>query len=103
MTELAKENDRVSAVAWPVPASRRKLTSGLVQQLAEHYHKSPDLMSEEELCQNFLFLKSVKHYSPNTTTIAICGLKFFFEQMLHKRVDYLQQRAPCSREERLLG
>jgi site-specific recombinase XerD len=55
-----------------------------VRQLAEHYHKSPDLISEEELRQYFLFIKNVKHYSRNTMTIAICGLKFFFEQTLHK-------------------
>jgi len=31
-----------------------------VRQLAEHYHKSPDLISEEELRQYFLFLPSVR-------------------------------------------
>jgi site-specific recombinase XerD len=55
-----------------------------VRQLAEHYHKSPELISEEELRQYFLFLKNVKHYSRNTMTVAICGLKFFFEQTLQK-------------------
>jgi site-specific recombinase XerD len=55
-----------------------------VRQLAEHYHKSPDLISEEELRQYFLFIKNVKHYSRNTMTIAICGLKFFFEHTLQK-------------------
>lgn len=55
-----------------------------VRQLAEHYHKSPELISEEELRQYFLFIKNVKHYSRNTMTVAICGLKFFFEQTLQK-------------------
>jgi integrase/recombinase XerD len=55
-----------------------------VRQLAEHYHKSPDLISEEELRQYFLYLKNVKHYARNTTTIAICGIKFFFERTLEK-------------------
>ena len=55
-----------------------------VRQLAEHYHKSPDLITEEELRQYFLYLKCVKHYARNTTTIAICGLKFFFERTLEK-------------------
>jgi integrase/recombinase XerD len=53
-----------------------------VRQLAEHYHKSPDLLTEEELRQYFLFLKNVKHYSRNTMTIALCGIKFFYEQTL---------------------
>ena len=55
-----------------------------VRQLAEHYHKSPDLITEEELRQYFLYLKNVKHFSRNTMTIAICGLKFFFERTLEK-------------------
>jgi integrase/recombinase XerD len=55
-----------------------------VRQLAEHYHKSPDLISEEELRQYFLYLKNVKHYARNTTTIAICGIRFFFERTLQR-------------------
>ncbi len=55
-----------------------------VRQLAAHYHKSPDLITEEELRQYFLFIKNVKHYSRNTSTIAICGIKFFFEKTLNR-------------------
>ena len=55
-----------------------------VCQLAEHYHKAPDLITEEELRQYFLFLKNVKHYSRNTMTIAICGIRFFYEQTLQR-------------------
>jgi integrase/recombinase XerD len=55
-----------------------------VRQLAEHYHKSPDLITEEELRQYFLYLKNIKHYARTTTTIAICGIRFFFERTLEK-------------------
>ncbi len=55
-----------------------------VRQLAEHYHKSPDLITEEELRQYFLFIKNVKHYSRNTMIIAICGVKFFYQQALNR-------------------
>jgi len=33
-----------------------------VRQLADHYNKSPDLISEEELRQYFLHIKNVKKY-----------------------------------------
>ena len=56
-----------------------------VRQLAEHYHKSPDLITEEELRQYFLHIINVKHYSRNTTTIALCGIRFFFEQTLNRK------------------
>src|SRR5207253_2832146 len=55
-----------------------------VRQLAEHYHKSPDLITEEELRQYFLFIKNVKHYSRNTMTIAICGVRFFYQHALNR-------------------
>jgi len=55
-----------------------------VRQLAEHYHKSPEHMTDEELRQYFLYLKNVKHASRSASTIALCGIKFFYEQTLHK-------------------
>src|SRR5512147_259273 len=53
-----------------------------VSQLAKHYHKSPDQIEEAELRQYFLFLKNEKHAARNTCTIALCGIKFFFERTL---------------------
>src|SRR6266704_6169499 len=55
-----------------------------VRQLSEHYHKSPDQITEEELRQYFLFIKNVKHYSRNTMTIAICGVRFLYEHTLNR-------------------
>jgi site-specific recombinase XerD len=55
-----------------------------VRQLAAHYHKSPDQISEEELRQYFLFLKNVKQVSRSTHTIALCGIKFFYEHTLKR-------------------
>ena len=55
-----------------------------VRQLAEHYHKSPDLVTEEELRQYFLYLKNDKQVSPSGFTIALCGLKFFYERTLRR-------------------
>ena len=55
-----------------------------VRQLSEHYHKSPDLITEEELRQYFLFLKNIKHYSRPTMTIAICGIRFCYQQTLNR-------------------
>jgi integrase/recombinase XerD len=55
-----------------------------VRQLAEHYHKSPDVITEEELRQYFLYIKNVKQYSRRASTIALCGIKFFFEHTLHR-------------------
>jgi integrase/recombinase XerD len=55
-----------------------------VKQLAEYYHKSPDLITEEELRQYLLYLTNEKHVAASTFTIALCGLKFFYEQTLQR-------------------
>ena len=56
-----------------------------VRQLAEHYHRSPDLITEEELRLYFLYLKNDKQGSRSGVfTIALCGLKFFYERTLHR-------------------
>ena len=67
-----------------------------VRQLAEHYHKSPDLITEEELRQYFLHLKNVKKYARSSLTIALCGIKFFFEQTLNKDLPALNFIRPPS-------
>ncbi len=56
-----------------------------VRQLAEHYGKSPDRISEEELRQYFLYLKNVKHASRSACTIALCGIKFFYQYTLRRQ------------------
>lgn len=55
-----------------------------VRQLAEHYGRSPDQLSEEELRQYFLYLKNVKQAARNTCTVALCGIKFFYEHTLQR-------------------
>jgi integrase/recombinase XerD len=55
-----------------------------VRKLAEHYHKSPDLVTEEELRQYFLYRTNVSRWSRVACTIALCGIKFFYEQTLKR-------------------
>lgn len=53
-----------------------------VWQLAQHYHRSPEQLSDEELRQYFLYLANEKKIARPTATIALCGIKFFYEQTL---------------------
>jgi len=64
-----------------------------VRQLAKHYRKPPDQINEEELRGYFLFLKNEKHAARNTCTVALCGIKFFFQHTLGrewKTFDFLR-------------
>ena len=55
-----------------------------VRQLAEHYGKPPDEITEEELRQYFLYLKNEKCASISTCRIALCGIKFFYQHSLKR-------------------
>jgi integrase/recombinase XerD len=55
-----------------------------VRQLAEHYGVSPDQLTDEEVRQYFVFLHTEKRWSRASCTIALCAIKFFFEQTLQR-------------------
>ena len=71
-----------------------------VRQLAEHSGKSPDCISEEELRQYFLSLTNGKRVSPSTLTVALCGIKFFYEHTLRREWTTLDLVRPV-REKKL--
>jgi site-specific recombinase XerD len=56
-----------------------------VRQLAAYFNKPPDQISEEDLRQYFLYLKNVKNASRSTITLALCGIKFFYERTMQRQ------------------
>ena len=65
-----------------------------VLQLSRHFKKSPDSIDEEELREYFLYLKNEKQVAESTFSIALCGIKFFYEQTLKKEWHTLQLVRP---------
>ena len=55
-----------------------------VRKISEHYDKTPDQITEEELRQYFLYLKNVKKYGRSASTLAMCGIKFFYTYTLKR-------------------
>jgi site-specific recombinase XerD len=55
-----------------------------VQQLAIHYHLSPDLLTEEQVRQYFLFLRNQRHLAPNSINVALNALKFLYTYTLQR-------------------
>ena len=79
-----------------------------VRVLAKYYHRSPDLLTDEEVRQFFVHLISERKLSSSSITVYLCGIKFFFETTLKKKLNILDivrpqrpQRLPVvlSREE----
>jgi integrase/recombinase XerD len=53
-----------------------------VVQLATFYDRSPDQLTEEEVRRYLVHLAVTRKVARSTQTIALCGIKFFFEQTL---------------------
>lgn len=64
--------------------STQKVYVDSVRQLCEHYDKTPGRITEEDLRQYFLYGKTEKKWSRSTSTIALCGIKFFYENTLQR-------------------
>lgn len=60
-----------------------------VRVLAKYYHRSPDLLTDEEVRQFFVHLISERKLSSSSITVYLCGIKFFFETTLKKKLNIL--------------
>ena len=65
-------------------ANTQELYVRAVRQLADHAKHGPDKVTEEELREYFLFLANEKKSARSTTTVALCGIKFFYENTLRR-------------------
>ena len=68
----------------PLQPRSQKSYWACVRQLSEHYAKSPDLVTAEELRQYFLHLKSERRFARQSSTQALCAIKLFWEKTLQR-------------------
>ena len=56
-----------------------------IRKLCEHFRRPPDQVSDEELREYFLYRMNVQKWSRVTSTIAICGIKFFYDHTIDRK------------------
>lgn len=56
-----------------------------VRHLANHYGKSPATLDEDALRQYFVYLRDDKKQARSSITIALCGIKFFYQRTLGRQ------------------
>jgi len=49
-----------------------------VRQLADHYGRAPDRLTEQEVRDYFLFLKNEKKFAPASLKMAFYGIRYFY-------------------------
>lgn len=55
-----------------------------VAQIAQHFNRSPDQLSDEELRQYFLFLRTEKRVAPATFNQSLSAIKFLYAHTLQR-------------------
>ncbi len=65
-----------------------------VSRLAQHYHTAPDRLSEAQLREYLVHLTTERKLARASLTIALCGLRFFYEQTLGRHWGILDVARP---------
>jgi site-specific recombinase XerD len=71
-----------------------------VAEFAQHFNKPPDQLGAEEIRSWQLFLLNEKRVKLSTYIQAICALRFFYQNTLHRRIEI--DRIPLPRYEKKL-
>jgi integrase/recombinase XerD len=56
-----------------------------VKVLAEHYHRSPDRLSEDEIRQFFTYLTETRRLAPCTIQVYVFAIKFLYQRTLRRQ------------------
>ena len=83
MTPLRQRMIETMQLRGLAPRTQESYRSA-VYQLARHSGISPELLSEEQLRQYFLFLIVDRQLAPNTTTVALNAIKVFYISTLRR-------------------
>jgi site-specific recombinase XerD len=71
-----------------------------VEGLARYHMRSPDLLTEEDIRKYFVHLTCERKLARPTVTIALCGIKFFYEKTLKR--DWSLTGVPTPKREKKL-
>src|SRR5277367_3370264 len=71
-----------------------------VAEYAKHFNKPPDQLGSEEIRSWQLFLLNEKRVKLSTYIQAVCALRFFYRNTLHRRIEI--ERIPLPRYEKKL-
>ena len=68
-----------------------------VYGLAAHYHRPPDVLSDQELRAYLLDLHLKSGKSRSTLNVAVSGLRFFYQHVLQRPFHHLERNLPRPR------
>jgi len=71
-----------------------------VRCVAEHYGRSPDRLSDEELRSYLLYLHRDTPKAASTLNVAVSGMRFFYQRVLDRPFTHLERNLPRPRQQK---
>lgn len=97
MTPLRKRFIEAMRLRGLAPATQRAYLMA-VKKLVRYAGRPPDQISEEEIRRFFLYLIEEEQLARSTTTVILCGLKFFYEYTLEEEWPILDLVRPLKKK-----
>ena len=83
MTELRRRMTQDMELHGLAPATQQRYVEA-VKNLAAHYHRSPDQLSEQEVREFFVHLTKTRHLGHSILHVYLCAIKFLLQKTLNR-------------------
>jgi integrase/recombinase XerD len=93
MTEMRRRMEEELKLRGYSPRTHKAYVDW-VRRFAEHYHRPPEQMGTEEVRAYLLDLLEIRKLSRSSLVQALCALKFFYGQVLHRPCEVEDLRFP---------
>jgi integrase/recombinase XerD len=93
MTTLRQQFIRELVIRGMAPKTQDAYVRA-VRDLAAHYHKSPDLITDVEIKEYLVHLVEGKHLARSSVNVAVNGMRCFFDLALKRDCEHLKRIMP---------
>ena len=89
MTELRKRMIEDMRLRGLLPGTQQRYLE-CVRNLARHFKRSPDQLSEQEIRNFFIYLTEERHLARSTIMVNVCAVKFLYQKTLQRKWPLLE-------------
>lgn len=93
MTPLRQQFIRELVIRGMAPKTQEAYVRA-VRDLAAHYHKGPDLVTDDEVKDYLVHLAEVKQLARSSVNVAVNGMRCFFDLVLRRDCEHLKRIMP---------
>ena len=93
MTPLRQQFIRELVIRGMAPKTQEAYVRA-VRDLAGHYHKGPDLISDEEIKDYLVHLAQGRHLARSSVNVAVNGMRCFYDLVLKRGCEHLKGLLP---------